>query len=44
MKMLELLLPQNIFENVKERKERAPDKERTVEKLRWSEVYQNYSD
>ena len=33
-----------IFENVKEQKERAPDKQRNVEKLWWSEVYQNCSD
>ena len=32
-----------IFENVKKHKERAPDKERHVGKLWWSEVHQNYS-
>ena len=31
------------IENVKERKERAAHKQRNVEKLGWSEVYQNYS-
>ena len=33
-----------ILENVKERKERAPDKRRHIEKQWWSEVYGNYSD
>ena len=33
-----------IFENVKEQKDRAPDKQRYAEKLWSPEVYQNYSD
>ena len=32
------------FENVKEQKERAPEKQRNVYKLWWSELYQNHSD
>ena len=33
-----------VLENVKQRKDRAPDKQRNVEKLWWLEVYQKYSD
>ena len=33
-----------IFENVKEQKEWALDKQRNFEKFCWSEVYENYSD
>ena len=33
-----------ILGNVKERKERSPNKQREVEKLWWSEVYQNYTE
>ena len=32
------------FENVKERKDHAPDKQREIEKPWWLEVYQNYRD
>ena len=32
-----------IFKNVKERKNRAPDKQGNVEKLWWFELYQNYT-
>ena len=43
-KNVEIVATAAILENVKERKEQAPDKQRNVEKLWWSEVYQNYSD